>query len=1304
MSIRSIPRSLSRAILSPDALSAHFIIPSLPASSSPHIPPLYRQYPQLPGEPSCGGYRQDHRHHERRRAARPSLLLGTSALGIAFVGDRPAGEAEHRTPGEQPDTNFDTIRPVHSRQSSSRPALPFLFDSSTTCSSSFDLHRVWPQHTSGEKSRRPHQKSISSNSSPLGNRVEGRKTLRRARSSHPIGQSNFGSYQPTNESCLAFPPPPPSLPSTLLTRSPFCPASSSLSFSTPIEDVDESTRFTSPNYDHVRHQHPTKRSTNFSTPLRNCRSLQFAKQIQRGSRHPPHYNPIDPRSITPSTSPCPTDKINIDIQNNNPFNINTIPHTSHRPAAVSSDSSSSQRPSSSLPAPHSSCTPEPLPFPTQSLVCSPPTKLSGFVKSKIQRTARTSTFHTRTSSSLSFYPQRVIPPPPVSTDTANIPASSSPCPSPGLPSSDHGYQPVKQLRSSTTHNSVRRSLSFSATHRLSKAFPVTPTPPMSMNETDHDVEALLDYRSSQTGSPPSLRSLPPQHLTAEHQQRRVNGLRSQSILADSLIHRRSRSSSIVSQTLYPLPRSVSGLPPAQTQRSGKPSLSSITRHSSPPRNSVRTHLTRLAHLLTPSPNIKYSPGSAASSSKAKIPSPPLQSKPVSISRPTNQQPCEQNFRSGPSTALGVSHANGSSTPAPMEIINWRTTISDQEYRKILEEWGPTEIRRQQLIWELCQTEIAFLDNLTLVSDLFTSPLKYDGPQGTWVAEVPEPIQILFEDLNQITNLHSEIVMGMTYNRLCEKKRNKAPIVIGFATMMAAFVPRLRVYERYLVRFERVSKLIDRLSIDPADNFGSFVRIQSHAAGFGAMTLTSHLLKPIQRLMKYPLFFRQLCDTTPKNHPDYHSTSKLWNATDGIIRSMQDVKGLEDDYEALKGLEEQMLGLPPGFVLANRRRRIVARATFLRVYPSSKDLVKLSLTSVQRLSYASHPSSLSLNSDFLNKPSGKGRMRPLSPVSDSSEISECTQSQASVHSIITESSLDLSASPASFAPPVPPPQSSSSACSHYCGPESTSSSHDISLTRFKTPRTLQSKRSSHKLMKGRSGTSDLVEVILLSDLLVLCTRETHPKKNWRSSSKKFEEFNRFRVLIAIGLSRVVYVEDVGGKLPEFDELVRLDLVPLEEVNQIVIDKKKSATTNSSNNENKHPDNNVIYLSSCNPSLSASGGQNKKSTQISGSMSSGGMSTSGSVSQHHTSLPGLGVSAPSSSHSSSLEKDWKNWIKEFKNLESLTMANLHPHSSSNPHALSRQVTDHQRQEHKKRRRSNNGKLDFSIKKASSMQTLL
>jgi hypothetical protein len=41
--------------------------------------------------------------------------------------------------------------------------------------------------------------------------------------------------------------------------------------------------------------------------------------------------------------------------------------------------------------------------------------------------------------------------------------------------------------------------------------------------------------------------------------------------------------------------------------------------------------------------------------------------------------------------------------------------------------------------------------------------------------------------------------------------------------------------------------------------GEFLRMQTNTAAMGGMTLSSMLLKPVQRLMKYPLFLKVSAD-------------------------------------------------------------------------------------------------------------------------------------------------------------------------------------------------------------------------------------------------------------------------------------------------------------------------------------------------------------------------------------------------------------------------------------------------------------
>lgn len=64
-----------------------------------------------------------------------------------------------------------------------------------------------------------------------------------------------------------------------------------------------------------------------------------------------------------------------------------------------------------------------------------------------------------------------------------------------------------------------------------------------------------------------------------------------------------------------------------------------------------------------------------------------------------------------------------------------------------------------------------------------------------------------------------------------------------------------MHEWYLHRFKAVVQLVEDNVRDSQSVFGEFVRMQMKEEVLGSMSLGSLLLKPVQRLTKYPLFLK-----------------------------------------------------------------------------------------------------------------------------------------------------------------------------------------------------------------------------------------------------------------------------------------------------------------------------------------------------------------------------------------------------------------------------------------------------------------
>lgn len=76
--------------------------------------------------------------------------------------------------------------------------------------------------------------------------------------------------------------------------------------------------------------------------------------------------------------------------------------------------------------------------------------------------------------------------------------------------------------------------------------------------------------------------------------------------------------------------------------------------------------------------------------------------------------------------------------------------------------------------------------------------------------------------------------------------------------------------------------------------------------------------------------------TPRSHPDHLPTFSLLHSTDLVIRVMQEVKAREEEYDYVKSLAARITGMPPGFKLARRERRLIAQGLLRRILLNEKE--------------------------------------------------------------------------------------------------------------------------------------------------------------------------------------------------------------------------------------------------------------------------------------------------------------------------------------------------------------------------------
>ncbi|KAK0554100.1 hypothetical protein OC861_002233 [Tilletia horrida] len=501
--------------------------------------------------------------------------------------------------------------------------------------------------------------------------------------------------------------------------------------------------------------------------------------------------------------------------------------------------------------------------------------------------------------------------------------------------------------------------------------------------------------------------------------------------------------------------------------------------------------------------------------------------------------------------------------------SWRSKVSTAVFEDLLHRWGPQEMHRQEVLWELCETERSFVQAICSVQKIFALPLR--TPEGRWIRGVPTAVARLFDWLEDIFQLHCRI-----HATLQRARQQQTPILVQIAEELLRCVPKLEVHQPYLVRFEAVTQAIEEMLRSDSSVFGQFIKMQMQIPECNSMSFSSFLLKPVQRLMKYPLFFKQLAELTPAGHPDHHATQALLSTTDQVIRDMNDVKAREEDYRDLKALQGRIKGLPEGFQLATRERRLLRQGHISCVQLGLKEKLQLGLAvspgdglqmasaSLPNTPLMGHRASMMMAGPKDMDSSAFSRARAANTESVCSSSSTVSPTSVTSNTYEWEAYLAMDTAhrngrPRSFISTNSLCSESSASLSALSHSMQTRDSSDRLASHLAKAPMRKNSVANMLLRKEKPKEKDtLLQAFVFSDMVVLahpseaCLKARQGKKGKTGStpidrgtkSGNSGLSNSFELLERVGLSRILKVTDHSGKCSERPHLLELELLPLK----------------------------------------------------------------------------------------------------------------------------------------------------------------
>ncbi|CAG0918975.1 unnamed protein product [Notodromas monacha] len=176
--------------------------------------------------------------------------------------------------------------------------------------------------------------------------------------------------------------------------------------------------------------------------------------------------------------------------------------------------------------------------------------------------------------------------------------------------------------------------------------------------------------------------------------------------------------------------------------------------------------------------------------------------------------------------------------------------------KALASLDACEKRRQECIAELINTEEAYVADMAIVKEVFEKPLRQNAVLTEY--ECHE----IFVNWDELHHCNDKLLRALRVR----KTRSNHGIISTVGDIMCENFPNMTQYIRYCACQLRACEILHRKKEENSE-FEAVHRICVTDARSKGMPLSSFLLKPTQRITRYPLLLKNILKNTPIGHPD-----------------------------------------------------------------------------------------------------------------------------------------------------------------------------------------------------------------------------------------------------------------------------------------------------------------------------------------------------------------------------------------------------------------------------------------------------
>ncbi|KAI3635969.1 hypothetical protein MIR68_005850 [Amoeboaphelidium protococcarum] len=270
-----------------------------------------------------------------------------------------------------------------------------------------------------------------------------------------------------------------------------------------------------------------------------------------------------------------------------------------------------------------------------------------------------------------------------------------------------------------------------------------------------------------------------------------------------------------------------------------------------------------------------------------------------------------NLAQSPSARISTSVPVSPSTPSPMLAQSPQQSSAAKVFKlpdEVLAMNLPKdELMRQSVLYEFIESEQDYVRDVNVMLEYHYKKLKF----GRLLDDAQ--LKQMFSNLEELLPVNKKFLAQLN------KRQSDNCVISGIADLVLEVAPQFKVYDIYCANYQSALSLYKALK--SREDIKLYLEKAMNQPECRGLSLESFLIKPVQRICKYPLLLRELIKNTPKGHSDHQLLESAMQKIEEVLNSINEKTRAVVDREKLLELQSKIESAVPLNLVVDGRRII-----------------------------------------------------------------------------------------------------------------------------------------------------------------------------------------------------------------------------------------------------------------------------------------------------------------------------------------------------------------------------------------------